>query len=204
VQHWRAAALSALLVVLLAACSGLSREPGEVPGEAAGWPELEAQLQRLDDWRASGKISLRNAQRSESVNMTWTQQSNNTRMQLSGPLGFSATTISSDGSYLEINQGTDTRHFDISSPEAIVRETGWNLPLKALHYWLKGLPAPQHDIEEADTSKGYLSLLKQAGWVISYQGFGHFGQYQLPTKIQLEGADTRIRVIIRDWQAEAV
>jgi outer membrane lipoprotein LolB len=201
VHRWQAATLVALFLALVTACSSQSRPPGDAPGPQ--WSIRAAKLQLLEDWQASGKISLRNEQRSESANMTWSQQSQNTKLNLSGPMGFSATTISTDGSKLEIIQGNNTRHYDISSPDAIVRETGWNLPLKALHYWLKGVPAPELDVQQADINLGMLNRLVQAGWTIIYQDFGQFGQYQLPTKIQLEGADTRIRVIIREWTVDA-
>lgn len=200
-HRWQAATLAALLLTLVTACSNQPKPSGGDPD--AQWPIRAAQLQLLDDWQASGKISLRSEQRSESANMTWSQRSHHTKLNLSGPMGFSATTISSDGSKLEVIQGNSTRHYDISSPDAIVRETGWNLPLNAMHYWLKGLPAPALDIEQADITLGMLNRLIQAGWTITYQKFGQFGQYQLPMKIQLEGADTRIRVIIREWTVDA-
>ena len=96
------------------------------------------------------------------------------------------------------------QHFDISTPDAILRETGWNLPLHALHYWIKGIPAPGLDIQALEVNAGLLRHLDQSGWTITYQDYGQFGRHTLPTKLQIEASDTRIRLIIRRWTVEAV
>ena len=168
------------------------------------WKERSAMLDQLEVWRADGKVALRKADQSESVTLSWTQRNNQTDLNLSGPLGMGATQISSDGKTLEINRAGTLNRYDVSSPEMIARETGWDLPLHALQHWLKGVPAPSGKIDTLEIEKGLLKTLEQFGWTITYQDYGLFGPYTLPTKLQIERSNSRARLIVRHWQTKAV
>ena len=198
--HRQFAILIPALVLLIAGCAG---QP-ELDDGDRNWQQRSEQLSQLTHWKAEGKVALRSADRSESANMSWTQQKNKTVLNLSGPIGLGATTITTDGSFLEMVRDGSLQRFDVSSPESIVRETGWNLPLHALHYWLKGIPAPDLEIEELRTEQGRLNYLRQSGWTISYQGYGQFGPLVLPTKLDIETEGSRARLIVRTWTTEAV
>lgn len=182
----------ALLGLLLSGCAGQ-------PEIDAQWQPQQARLQALTQWQAEGKLALRNARQAESASLFWAQHNNNTELRLSGPIGLGATTLVSDGSTLEIHQGDDTRRYDISSPEAIARETGWDLPLQSLHHWLKGLPSPSLEKARLEIEDGELKQLQQSGWTVTYERYGLFQGYALPTRLLVERDDTRARLLIRQW-----
>jgi outer membrane lipoprotein LolB len=93
-------------------------------------------------------------------------------------------------------------NWDISTADAIERNTGWDLPLQALPYWLKGLPAPDVRIQalELDPGGSLLSKLQQDGWLVLFERYKQFGDISLPTKLRIQRGTTTARVIIRDWQ----
>lgn len=187
-----------LALTLLAGCAGTqNREP-----TSPGWQTQRAQLEAMQQWTATGKIALRTSDSSESASMVWRQVQGNTLLQLSGPLGVNATTIESDGQLLHIRQGDVDRVLDISTPEAIEQSTGWDLPLSALTYWLKGLPAPEPGVEELhfDEQSGLLRGLRQDGWAVRYDQFGQFQGVTLPVRLQIERGATQVKVIVARWE----
>ena len=190
---------SALLVVFLAACAG--QQP-KTPA-AASWEEHSARLRELTHWTAEGKIALRSAKQSESASMRWLQEGAVSRLILSGPLGVAATSFYSDGRSLVIRQGEDVTTWDLQSETAILeRETGWDLPLLALPYWIKGMPAPDLDVQgsEPGPDPALLHMLRQDGWEIQYESYANYGRLTLPTRLQLRHNDSTLRLVIRDWQ----
>jgi outer membrane lipoprotein LolB len=187
-----------LLLALLSGCAGLAeREPS-----SAGWNVHSEQLASLRRWTANGKLAIRTANASESASMVWRQHGQDTHLQLSGPLGMGATTIDSDGQHLDIRQGEERQTLDISTPEAIVLNTGWDLPLSALTYWLKGLPAPALAIQQSELSAQteLLQSLQQDDWQIRFEQYGEFQGYILPTRLQIQRGTTRAKVVIANWQ----
>ena len=189
-------ALAALL--LLAGCAG--QDSRDAPRRS--WTQHSELLQQLQHWSASGKLALRTEQRAESATIEWWQQGQNTELQLSGPMGLSATTIHSDGKQVEIRQGEELRTLDISTPDAIVRSTGWDLPLGALPYWLKGIPSPNSPVQflELDPATDRARILRHNDWEIHYRNYEQFDGFTLPTDLRIRRATTSGRVIIRDWQ----
>jgi outer membrane lipoprotein LolB len=191
---------AAFAVLVMAGCS---IQPSQTPA-GEDWKERSAKLNTLVVWQAEGKAALRKADQSESVTLSWTQRHNQTDLNLSGPLGLGATKISSDGTTLEINKAGSAHSYDISSPEMIAQETGWSLPLQALQHWLKGVPAPGSAIHTIKIEQGLLKSLEQLGWTITYQDYDQFGAYTLPTKLQIERFNNRVRLIVRNWKTKSV
>ena len=187
-----------VLLCLLPACA--TQAPRDTTGQ--GWAAHSERTQALGHWTASGKIALRSADASESASLVWQQRNDHAHLQLSGPLGVGATTIDSDGRQLKVQRGEEQQILDISSPQAIVLNTGWDLPLRALPHWLKGVPSPDHEIQELvlDPETGKLSLLRQDDWRIQYQDYGQFQDFTLPTRLQIQRNDIRARILIRQWQ----
>lgn len=168
----------------------------------APWEERSARLQLLENWRASGKLALRNGSESETASLVWNQQGRHSELQLSGPMGLSATRIVSDGLTLEVSRGDDLQVLDISSPEAILSSTGWDLPLQALPYWLRGLPAPSPVAGAMQFDQSLLLSMEQDGWQVQFKDYRRFGEFSLPTRMTIERGATSAKLLIRDWSPQ--
>lgn len=186
------------LLLWLTACA-----TGPAPVAEHPWQQRSQQLASLENWTARGKIAVRSGQQSESASLDWQQRGGDTRLQLAGPMGLQATEIHSDGRELKIQRGDELTRLDISTPDAVRLHTGWDLPLQALPFWLKGIPAPEPRATDLEVAGELLQQLDQDGWTVRYQRYQQFGAYLLPTRLSIERGDTRARVIIQDWQPGA-
>ena len=178
--------------LLLASCAD---QPKRTSNDTS-WQNRATQLKALTHWKASGKLALRTQDKSESASLQWEQSDNVTQIVLSGPLGLSATSIQSDQSSLTIEQGGQTQHYDIS---AGTTHTAWDLPVQALPYWILGLPAPGEPVQEQIIEQNSLRQMTQLGWTVTYEDYGQFDQYILPTRMKIERSSTRARLLIRHW-----
>lgn len=188
--------------LLLAACLlGLAGCAALPPTERVGWQQHQRQLAALDQWTASGKLAVRSGEESGSASLTWLQIGPHSHVQLSGPLGFQSTRLHSDGERLHVSRGDEEVTVDLRSPEALRQLTGWDLPVRSLSWWLRGLPAPHSQASE-EVRDHLLRELRQDGWTIRYDDYGSYGGYTLPRRLDLERADSRARVILRHWEPE--
>jgi outer membrane lipoprotein LolB len=103
---------------------------------------------------------------------------------------------------VEILQGEEHSHWDITDPAMPALAAGWHLPVAALPYWLRGIPAPQIAVDELALESERLSLLRQAGWEISVQRYGRFGDLDLPVRLQIRHEERLVRLVIRRWHPE--
>jgi outer membrane lipoprotein LolB len=184
------------LTLLLGACA--SQPPEPAPAAAGEWEALRASLAALDQWQVRGKVGFRSPDTSESASLSWDQYGDNSLINLSGPMGVNSVTIRSDGRQLEIKSKGEPEAWDRMSPEMVSARTGWELPLQALPYWMKGIPAPG-DIQNLAVEGGVLRLLQQQDWQVEYRDHGTFGRYRLPTQVAIRREDTRVNLILREW-----
>ncbi len=187
-----------ILVLLLPACA--TTQP---PGATQPWQDHLQQMLALQQWQASGKLALRSGSEADSANLLWQQSGPRSDLQLSGPLGMSATRIVTEGQYLEIQRGEEFQVLDITTPEAVQRSTGWDLPLASLPYWMRGIPDPGQDSGSLEIEDELLRSLRQDGWQVRFSSYGEFGAHTLPTRLEVSRNDTRVRLMIRDWQTES-
>lgn len=194
----RIAHLVAALLLAVTACSPLPT----TTDRATSWARQQSLLASLDHWTTNGKIALRSERASESASIVWRQTGANSDLRLSGPLGMGTTHVSSDGRALVVEQGSEVRTLDISTPDAIFLNTGWALPLQALPYWLKGLPSPDYAVDQFSLTPeaNTLQTLAQDGWVITYDAYAVFEDTLLPTRIIAERDGMRMKVILRSWR----
>ncbi len=189
-----------LLTVTLVGCA----LQGGAPQQSPGWNQRIIELSQFDQWQAEGKLALRTADRAESVSLNWEQRRLQTRLRLSGPMGLNTTSVYSNGSILELREGDEEpRRWDISSPEAMAENTGWDLPLQALPHWLKGVPSPSDDVHGLVLEDNRARSFLQHDWQVDYQEYRQFQELTLPTRLQISRGATRVRLIIRQWTALA-
>jgi len=197
---WQQLTFPVVLIALLAGCAGtMKKEPAP-----KSWREQLVDLNALVRWQTRGKIAFRGLDRAESASVTWRQIENLIEVKLTGPLGLSPTTLSSDGEHIEVNHAQEVRHYNVSDTQAIYADTGIDLPLKALPYWLKGIPDPNARVVKQEFHQGRLQQLNQSGWTIRYERYQAFDRYLLPTKMTLNSTDTQVRLILRDWTTEGL
>ena len=186
----------ALAALVLAACAAPTPKP-----TTGDWSQQQSTLHSLTHFSASGKIALRTAEQAENGSLLWQQMGDATHIRLSGPMGLAATTVDSDGRVLEVRQGEEYSRWDLEDAELRGQRT-WDLPLRAMVHWLKGVPAPGLPVEnlELDALAGLPRQFTQDGWVVSYKRFDDFDGFTLPTRIDASRDSTSARIILRQWK----
>ena len=186
-----------LCLLLLALLSGCQSTPHKIPGAA----EQLQHLYEVADWEVEGKIAITLGNDRENASFKWSQERENYVIHLFGPFGQGGTWLRrTDRGVILENAKTGIKH--ARSAEALMQEVlGWQVPVSNLQYWLRGLPAPKPTPSqlEPDTS-GHLLRLQQQGWRVDYSAYQDFHGWWLPTKINAERDDLRIRLVIKQWQ----
>jgi outer membrane lipoprotein LolB len=78
---------------------------------------------------------------------------------------------------------------------------GYELPLDALQYWVRGLPWPALDrVERTDDSDGRPQQITQGGWKITYLDWQPAGANGLPSKLDVAGEGLRMRLVVEEWK----
>lgn len=187
------------LVILLSSCAGLERS--QLDTEALDSSAQRAQINNLQHWKILGKLGIRTPDKAISATVNWTQTDNYFDIFLSGPLGQGSTRI--EGSDGDVSLHTnDQRPLRAASPEELLYQTvGWQLPISDLKYWVRGIAAPNHHVDQLErNTDGTISLLAQQGWTITYTRYQIEHQLLLPARLVITRDKIRLTFIIKNWQ----
>lgn len=161
-------------------------------------------LSSLETWDLDALIAIRNAAKSrgDSAHLHWQQIKQNYTISIFGPMGSNAMILSGQPGSVVLEKSTGEK-VHASSPEALLtEETGWQLPVSSLFYWIRGLPAPQQSAQTYYDQNHRLQLLLQQGWRIEYSKFTKTKTMELPSVLSLNNAQLDIKIVINKWRID--
>lgn len=111
--------------------------------------------------------------------------------------------LSRQGNRILLTDEDGKEHVSNDPALLIYRLTGWLLPIDELPTWIKGLPgAAQYGLSQ----DGQLAWVQDEQWQLTYQEFASQatgrGELRLPTRLDLKGPDTRLKLMINQWNLQ--
>lgn len=193
--------LAASLALAGCATSRVSM-PAVAPVEAeARQAAREAALQADGDWGFDGRLAVSTDGKGGSGRIEWRQDGPRFDVLLSAPVTRQSWRLSGDPRSARLD-GLDGGPRTGPDADALLREaTGWDVPVRALTAWLRGLRAPGAQAVTRFDAAGRLARLAQDGWTITYtwSPTATGAAADLPSRIDAVRGPTRVRLAIDRW-----
>jgi len=189
------AATGAWLLLFLSAC--ITRPPPPPPVADISEAERIAWLHAHPDWSFTGRVALKQPGKGGSGRIEWQQHGSQYQVRLSAPVTRQSWQLTGDliSGHGRI-EGIAGGPLESEDAEALLWEaTGWEIPLRLLPDWVRGLGADDARPHE----------MQQSGWGITWPQWHPplDARPSLPKRIDAvrgEGADApRIRLLIDQW-----
>ncbi|TVP54130.1 MAG: outer membrane lipoprotein LolB [Halomonadaceae bacterium] len=206
VRHLLPAVL--LSSLLLQACVTAPPPPDQdhtrtVPSD---WADRQQRLADFNQWSLQGKIAVRQSDRNDTgVVRSWDQSGEEFSLTVSSSfMGMGSTRLEGTPDYLTITTPNGEQLFS-EDPEGLIRQAlGWELPIAALAYWVRGMPAPGDDHELYFDDQGRLGYVVQSGWEIYYENHQPLGDNGegpvLPRRLTASNDDALVRLVVTGWE----
>lgn len=197
----RLSILWVLPLLWLAGCASLHEQPAP-ENQKIPWGNRVQALSTIQTWDLDALIAIRGqaAHDTGSASMKWQQSKQNYHILLFGPMGSNAVTLSGRPGrvFLETANG---QKFNASSPEYLLaKQTGLNVPVSYLFYWIRGIPVPNLPADTRFDAYNHLVQLNQAGWNIQFLRYVSVNQLDVPNKIFLNNPLYQVKIIVNQWQ----
>ena len=161
---------------------------------AQAWTAQQRYADAAMPFELLGKVGMPRG----SANIRWRQADEQFELRLWGPFGAGAASIRGDVSAIRFERDGLERAGDPA--EILSTELGWRVPVGALSYWVRGLPAPLDAATALELREGRLAHVEQAGWSIAidrYQQQPDGGW--LPARLTARQADVRFTLVVQSW-----
>lgn len=152
----------------------------------------------LGHWSFSGKMAVRNATEASSFNVYWQQADDEYVIELSGPLGQGAVTVSGEPGQVILTQGDEQRtSYNLNA--LVYDVTQMDLPLEHLKFWVRGLPDPAVPHSLVRNVDGQISELRQSGWDVQITDYFMTESGNQPRKLAFARGENSGKLVIRQW-----
>lgn len=165
-------------------------------------PATSLKAETLSSWDLSGAIAAKSPHNHKgwTASLNWLQQgSNQYQIRLFGPLGGGTVIVEKHGGVITYTDGPKKMTSN-NADQLLHQQTGIQLPVNHLYYWVRGIPAPGSVQSAQRDASNHLTTLHQAGYTIEYTNYTSAGGLDLPSKIRLEGHGVMIKLIIKQWR----
>ncbi|NOT85271.1 MAG: outer membrane lipoprotein LolB [Methylococcaceae bacterium] len=178
----------AAVLFVLASCSVTPELPQE------GYAAISKQhLRELKHWGLDGRISISSPDDSWSANIEWQSVLHGDTIRLSGPLGQGAVVIQLGADRVSIDRG-DGQVQRSQDPDAfVVEQLGVFVPVRALKYWVIGLPDPSRAIRY--TLQGF----EQEDWQVEYKEWQSLAGKAMPRKVTVINDKIKLKLVCDQW-----
>jgi outer membrane lipoprotein LolB len=178
----------------------------QAPESAAAVMAYQARLQELqalDQWTLKGRLAISDGMEGGSGNLIWRHDGDRTRMSFHGAMGKGAWQLQADpsGARIELANG---RVRDAATIAALVlQEVGWQVPVDALSWWVKGLADPAKWESRELNGHGQLVKLSQFGWEVEFGEYDEVSGSMLPSKLTARRGKYLVKMVVRNWELKA-
>lgn len=192
-------ALLALALIL----AGCTATPPARPASAVAWPERRQQLQLLDQWMLAGRVAVSQGGEGWSAALDWHQARGASTIDVRGPFGAGAARITIEADRATFDDGSGAAVFTENFEADLGARLGVRLPVRALRYWLLGVPDPGSAAVEHPGPDGRLAALEQDGWRVEFTRYAATRLGDLPGRIAAASEGVRLRLVVEDWRSDA-
>jgi outer membrane lipoprotein LolB len=154
-----------------------------------------------DVWNITAKLGIHNGDDSGSVTLYWQQQKNQYHIRIAGPLGQGSAVLSGNEDTIIIERPSKQTLYS-NNPAQLIKDTfGWDLPIKDLNYWVRGLASPLLDTAKQNyNASGVLSGLNQSDWSLRYTRYRATDLWLMPQRIRAKKGELMLTLVIKRWE----
>jgi outer membrane lipoprotein LolB len=181
--------VAALCALFISACATAPRAPVTVqPGEVKAF-EL------------NGRVNVRAEKSAYPGRIRWQHEPERDEVWLYSPLGSAVAHMQQDADGASLTASDGKQYHAARVTELARKVLGYELPLEALQYWVRGLPSPALDGgERKDDADGRPEQITQGGWKVTYLDWEPAGASGLPSKLDVAGEGLRMRLVVEEWK----
>lgn len=181
-------------LVLMAGCASLA-PTRELPTAA----ERSEVLSSWDAWGLTARLGIDDGSEGGSGRIDWKIAGADSALDFRGALGQGAWRLELGPELATLTRADGTVSSAADIDQLLWQETGWQVPVEALQWWVRGLPQPGAGRDLQLGPEGLPASLQQQGWQIVFLGYMDYAGQQLPRRLEAERGSFKLKLAVSRW-----
>ncbi len=190
--------LLGVALLLTSGCALLAPSPLHSSQQVTAWQQ---ENQKLQNWILQGRLIINADGESWQLSLHWQQLGDRFAIMVRAPLGQGSMRISGHPTHCLLETSEGERFEENSAEELLYRQLGWVLPLDALRFWIRGVPA-SGPFQQQLTDSGEMAQLQQGLWHLELEQYRHLQNYRLPNRIIARSERGTVKLAVTKWQID--
>jgi len=183
-----------LLALLLVLSGCASNRPDITIDPARGVP-----LSELNHWQLKARVAIKTPEENVTASLNWQKNGPLFDFYLSGAFGVTIAHLVQDDVHATLEIPDSEKLFHTNAEQLLQQTLGWQFPIDALSYWVKGLPSHQAGEQVSYDEQGRINQITLNQWQIEFSKYRKFQGYLLPKMIQAKHPQLSIKVVAKKW-----
>ncbi len=193
----------ACVFLLVSGCATVEPPPVVTLDDAAVRAQQRERERRLDElasWAFVGKVRVSGNERPINADIRWIERGQSSEITLSGPGGFSASTLSVSPGRVVLKRANGDVISAATPDELIAKLVGWPMPLSLMNDWVLGLPGPAAVLSR--DAQAQLESAQFRKWSGSFSRYKQVDGLALPHRIDVTDGHLSVSVQPKRWTLE--
>jgi outer membrane lipoprotein LolB len=132
--------------------------------------------------------------------LSWVQKGSESQLAFRGAMGKGAWQLDADNSGARIKLANGEVHTAESVNQLVMSQVGWQVPVDALSWWVKGLAQPDDWEERELDENGLLTHVQQSGWNVEFSKYKQQEDIWMPSRLTARRDEYSIKMVVRQWE----
>ena len=199
-----------LISLLLASCATITeqttKEKKPPVKEQSNWLEEKKKRQQIKIWEIRGRLGVQTEKTGGSADIIWKQSEQEYSIRLIAALGAGSYLIMGNNEFADVRFPDGRKETIDNVDQVFVSTLQVDLPVAAIRYWLRGLPAEGLPVKNISwNDKGLIHRLEQSGWNVEMKKYTG-AKILMPHNIYLtrdDNPELDIRLVLRQWLVDS-
>ena len=178
------------LLLLLTACSGKKVE----------YNPATTNLSDLNHWMLKARVAIKTPEENVSATLDWEKKADDFDFHIYGMFGATYAHLTQEGRKAVLKVPDDQVFYHQDAEQLIYQSLGWDFPIDALSYWIKGVPSYKAGEILTRDEQENLSKVEFGDWQVTFSRYQNYSGYKMPKMIKAKHPQMSLKVVVKDWE----
>jgi outer membrane lipoprotein LolB len=181
-----------LLLIVISGCASKSSfkliDPNNPPG-----------LTELNHWQLEARVAIQTPEDSITASLDWQKNNREFNFLISGAFGVTLAHLVQDKRQASLDIPDHDTMIHSDAQVLLQQALGWDFPIDALSYWIKGLPSGTPGEIITRDELGKITSIEMGYWQINITKYRKFQGFDLPKMIKASHPNMSLKVVAKKW-----
>ena len=150
-------------------------------------------------WQVKARVAIRSPEDSVAATLDWQKQGEEFDFHIYGTFGVTYAHLIQEPSQAVLKLPDDQIYYHQDAQQLLYQSLGWDFPIDALSYWIKGLPSAKPGEQLTRNELGELSEVLLDDWQVEFSRYRSYSGYSMPRIIKASHPQMSLKVVVKDW-----